>query len=89
MPLLSVAVLAVMLALGSQRDRDAPDNREHEKEDCAALSAADEPETHAPQDCMPIEQSLLDRGALGLPEQLLLPQMGGLLAYSKPHQARH
>jgi hypothetical protein len=35
---------------------------------------------------MPIDQSLLDRGALGLPEQFLWPQMGGLLAYSKDQQ---
>ena len=48
-------------------------------------------EAHAPQasaayepisgDCMPFEQSLLDRGSLGLPEHVLVPQMGGLLSY--------
>jgi hypothetical protein len=32
---------------------------------------------------MPIEQSLLDRGALGLPADLLVPQMGGLLAQER------
>jgi hypothetical protein len=31
--------------------------------------------------CNPVEQSLLDRGALGLPEHVLVPQMGGLLAF--------
>jgi hypothetical protein len=31
--------------------------------------------------CNPFEQSLLDRGALGLPEHVLVPQMGGLLAF--------
>ena len=30
--------------------------------------------------CDPVEQSLLDRGALGLPEPMLVPEMGGLLA---------
>jgi hypothetical protein len=30
---------------------------------------------------MPFEQSLLDRGSLGLPEHVLVPQMGGLLSY--------
>jgi len=30
--------------------------------------------------CDPVEQSLLDRGALGLPEPVLVPEMGGLLA---------
>lgn len=86
MPLLHAAMLAaLLLAFGSQRER-APDNREHEREHCAAVAAADGQETHAPQDCMPIDQSLLDRSALGLPEQFLWPQMGGLLAYSKDQQ---
>ena len=86
MPLLNAAMFAaVLLAFGSQRER-APDNRVHEREDCAAVAAADGQDTHSPQGCMPIDQSLLDRGALGLPEQFLWPQMGGLLAYSKDQQ---
>jgi hypothetical protein len=87
-----LGIRTAVLAFGLQ-GANASENREHEREGWVALARiqVDGTEAHAPQasaayepisgDCMPFEQSLLDRGSLGLPEHVLVPQMGGLLSY--------
>ena len=97
---LKVAMLGIgtaVLAFGLQ-GANASENREHEREGWVALAGiqVDGTEAHAPQasaayepisgHCMPFEQSLLDRGSLGLPEHVLVPQMGGLLSYESDEQ---
>jgi len=88
---LNVTILAIgtaVLAIGFQ-GASASEDSEYEREGWAALerSQAERTEASASQasaayesissDRMPFEQSLLDRGAVGLPERVLLAQIGG------------
>jgi hypothetical protein len=89
---LDVTILAIgtaVLAIGFQ-GANASEDSEYEREGWAALerSQTERTEASAPQasaayesissDRMPFEQSLLDRGAVGVPERVLLAQIGGM-----------
>lgn len=46
----------------------------------ASLNRIEPEEREQARRCLPLEQSLLERHSLGLPEPHSVPQMGGLLA---------
>jgi hypothetical protein len=88
---LNVTMLAIgtaVLALGFP-GANASEDREHEREGWAALEgiqverteadASQASAAHAPisRDRRPFEQSLLDRGSLGLPDHVMVAQIGG------------